>query len=321
MKNKIKTLNNLQKIIKSKKKLGKKIVHCHGVFDLLHVGHIKHFKEAKKLGDLVVVTITSDKYVNKGPGRPVFNERLRAEAIAALEYVDYLAINNAPSAVNVIKKIRPNIYCKGPDYKISRNDISGQIKKEIKIVKRFKGNIVFTKDITFSSSSLLNQNQDQSAQHKLLIKNIRSHYTFSNILYSIKNFSKIKVLIIGETIIDQYVFCEALGKSGKEPILVVKDLKTEEYLGGAAALSKHISPFCNKISLLSVLGEKKEYLKKIKKDLPNNIKFNYITKKNSSTILKRRFLEKISKHKLLGVHKINDDLISKKEEKLTKIKT
>ena len=315
MKNKIKTLNNLQKIIKSKKKLGKKIVHCHGVFDLLHVGHIKHFKEAKKLGDLVVVTITSDKYVNKGPGRPVFNERLRAEAIAALEYVDYLAINNAPSAVNVIKKIRPNIYCKGPDYKISRNDISGQIKKEIKIVKRFKGNIVFTKDITFSSSSLLNQNQDQSAQHKLLIKNIRSHYTFSNILYSIKNFSKIKVLIIGETIIDQYVFCEALGKSGKEPILVVKDLKTEEYLGGAAALSKHISPFCNKISLLSVLGEKKEYLKKIKKDLPNNIKFNYITKKNSSTILKRRFLEKISKHKLLGVHKINDDLISKKEEK------
>ena len=57
MKNKIKTLNNLQKIIKSKKKLGKKIVHCHGVFDLLHVGHIKHFKEAKKLGDLVVVTI------------------------------------------------------------------------------------------------------------------------------------------------------------------------------------------------------------------------------------------------------------------------
>ena len=65
MKNKIKTLNNLQKIIKSKKKLGKKIVHCHGVFDLLHVGHIKHFKEAKKLGDLVVVTLTSDKYVNK----------------------------------------------------------------------------------------------------------------------------------------------------------------------------------------------------------------------------------------------------------------
>ena len=108
----------------------------------------------------------------------------------------------------------------------------------------------------------MNQNQDQSAQHKILIKNIRDHYTFSNILYSIRDFSKIKVLIVGETIIDQYVFCEALGKSGKEPILVVKDLKTEEYLGGAAALSKHISPFCNKISLLSMLGEKKEYLEK-----------------------------------------------------------
>ena len=61
----------------------------------------------------------------------------------------------------------------------------------------------------------------------------------------IDNFKKLKVLVIGETIIDQYVFCEALGKSGKEPVLVLRDIKTEEYLGGAAALSRHLSQFCN----------------------------------------------------------------------------
>ena len=94
----------------------------------------------------------------------------------------------------------------------------------------------------------------------------------------------IKVLIIGETIIDQYVFCEALGKSGKEPVLVLRDLKTEEYLGGAAALSRHISTFCNEISLLSMVGNKDDYLKQIKKKLPKNVSFKYIRKENSPTI-------------------------------------
>ena len=96
----------------------------------------------------------------------------------------------------------------------------------------------------------------------------------------IEAFKKVKVLVIGETIIDQYVFCEALGKSGKEPVLALRDLNTEEYLGGAAALSRHISPFCNKISLLSMVGEKSDYLNKIKKKLPKNVNFKYIKKNN-----------------------------------------
>ena len=96
------------------------------------------------------------------------------------------------------------------------------------------------------------------------------------------------MLVVGETIIDQYVFCDALGKSGKESMLVLKDLNTEQYLGGAAATSRHLSQFCNKITLLSMLGEKREFLKEIKQNLPKNIKFNYIKKKNSPTIVKKR---------------------------------
>ena len=84
--------------------------------------------------------------------------------------------------------------------------------------------------------------------------------------------------MIGETIIDQYVFCEALGKSGKEPVLVLRDLNTEEYLGGAAALARHVSTFCKKITLLSMIGEKGDYLNKIKKKLPKNINFKWITR-------------------------------------------
>src|SRR5690349_12984543 len=81
---------------------GRTVVQCHGVFDLLHIGHIRHFQEARKKGDLLVVTLTPDQYVNKGPHRPVFTASLRAEAIASLDVVDYVAINKWPTAVEAI---------------------------------------------------------------------------------------------------------------------------------------------------------------------------------------------------------------------------
>jgi len=315
--NKITFIENLKKIILNLKSKKKKIVLCHGVFDLLHIGHIKHFNEARKYGDILVVTLTSDTYVDKGPKRPAFNEKLRLEAIAALNIVDYVALNSSPTAISAIKKIKPNIYCKGPDYKDHKNDISGQIKNEIKELKKFGGKIIYTRDITFSSTNLINRYEEtKSNSQSLFIKKIKKNYTFLKIRKLIEDFKKIKVLVIGETIIDQYVFCEALGKSGKEPMLVLRDIKTEEYLGGAAAISRHLSPFCNHISLLSMVGEKGEYLKVIKKKLPKNVSFKYIRKKNSPTILKRRFLDHVSKSKVMGIYTINDDILTKKEDKL-----
>lgn len=317
MKQKIFLLKDLQSVLNREKRTGKQVVLCHGVFDLLHVGHIKHLNEAKRLGNILVVTLTPDIYVNKGPNRPAFRENLRAEAIASLDSVDYVALNTGPTAISAIEKIKPNIYCKGPDYKIYHNDISGQIKNEIKAVKKFRGQVTFTKDITFSSTELINRHRNlQSDLQKLTIKRIKKNYSFSKIRKLIDNFKKLKVLVIGETIIDQYVFCEALGKSGKEPVLVLRDIKTEEYLGGAAALSRHLSQFCKHVSLLSMVGEKGEYLAKIKKKLPKNVKFKYIRKKNSPTILKRRFLDNVSNNKVLGVYTINDDSLTNEEDKL-----
>ena len=317
MKQKIFTLEILSKILSKEKAKRKKIIHCHGVFDLLHVGHIKHFAEAKSLGNILVVTITPDIYVNKGPNRPAFNEKLRAEAIAALGIVDYVALNESQTAVNAIKRIKPNIYCKGPEYQNSKNDTTGQIKNEINVLKKNSGKIYYTKSITFSSSALINKYTNfNSDLQKLSIKKIKKNYTFSKIKNLIDDFKKLKVLIVGESIIDQYVFCDALGKSGKESMLVLRDLKTEQYLGGAAAISRHVSQFCSKITLLSMIGEKAEFLKEIKNNLPKNIKFEYIKKKNSPTIVKKRFLDHINNNKVLGVYKINDDALSEVEEKL-----
>ena len=106
-----------------------------------------------------------------------------------------------------------------------------------------------------------------------------------------------------------------MGKSGKEPVLALRDLNTEEYLGGAAALSRHISPFCSQVSLLSMVGEKGDYLNKIKRKLPKNVNFKYIKKTNSPTILKRRFLDHVNQNKVLGVYKINDEILTKKQDR------
>lgn len=166
MKNKLYQIKTLIKVLKNKKLKFQKIVYCHGVFDLLHIGHIKHLKKAKDLGDILVVSLTADKFVNKGPGKPVFNQSLRSEALAALDCVDYVLINEAPTAVNMIKLLKPDIYCKGKDYKNFKDDITGEIRNEVKSLKRFGGKIVFTEEITFSSSRLINRTTDFYSDNK-----------------------------------------------------------------------------------------------------------------------------------------------------------
>jgi len=315
MKNKIYSLKDLAKILQGEKKKSKIIVHCHGVFDLLHVGHIRHLKKAKKLGDKLVVTITSDRCVNKGPGKPVFNQTLRGEAIAALEPVDYVAINDTSTAVYPIKVIKPNIYCKGKEYKNFNDDITGEIKNESKELKKIKGKTVFTEELTFSSSRLINRSTDfYSPQQKKIIKKINKISNFKKIKKIIDNFNKLKILVIGETIIDQYNFCEALGKSGKDPMLVFKETRQDQYLGGVLNIARNLSNFSNKITVLSMIGEKKEYLKYINKNLPKNIKTKFINKENSPTIVKKRYIDNISQSKVIGIYNINDEILNKKDE-------
>ncbi len=315
MKNKIFSLDNLKKILDQDKKRSLTIVHCHGVFDLLHVGHIKHLKKAKELGDKLVVTITPDKYVNKGPGRPVFNEILRCESIAAIEFVDYVSISESRTAVYPIKIIKPKIYCKGKDYKSPKDDLTGEIKNEIKALKKFRGKIVFTDELTFSSSNLINNSTNFfSIKQKKIIKRISKKSNFLKLKEIIKSFEKLKILVIGETIIDQYNFCEAIGKSGKEPILVLKEIKQDQYLGGVLGIARNLSQFTKNITVLSMLGEKKEYLTDIKKNIPKNIKLNFIYKKNSPTIVKKRFVDSISQSKVIGTYNLNDEILEKKNE-------
>jgi rfaE bifunctional protein nucleotidyltransferase chain/domain len=151
------TLEQMSNLVKSYQEQGKQVVHCHGCFDLYHVGHLRHMKEAKQYGDILIVTVTPDRFVNKGEGRPAFNEELRVEMIAALEIVDHVAINKWPSAVETLKMLRPDYYVKGPDYRTPDKNTNPNIHKERKICEELGIKLVFTDGFTSSSTELLNK--------------------------------------------------------------------------------------------------------------------------------------------------------------------
>ena len=114
----------------------KKFTLVHGVFDVLHVGHKRHFESAKKLTDILVVSITSDPYVKKGPGRPFFNQHLRSEMISSLDVVTYVVINDHETPIKLISELKPTYYCKGKDYINYSKDVTGNIQKEANAIKK-----------------------------------------------------------------------------------------------------------------------------------------------------------------------------------------
>jgi rfaE bifunctional protein kinase chain/domain/rfaE bifunctional protein nucleotidyltransferase chain/domain len=299
---------DLKKKILELKRKKKTISHCHGVFDLLHLGHIKHFEEAKSISDILIVSLTSDKFVNKGPGRPHFDQKSRLHAIASLETVDFVCVSDQASSLKVIGIIKPNFYFKGPDYKNFKKDLTNKIKSENQAVKKNGGKLFISKSETFSSSNLLNQNFSLfSDSQKKNISKIRKLFNLDNIKDEIEKLKKTKILIIGEMIIDEYNFCSAIGKSNKDPIMIFKDLYVEKYIGGAGAIAKNLMTFSKNIELLTVIGQNRDYENFIKKEIGKKIKLSFIYKKNSPTIVKRRIIDKSSNNKVLGIYKYNDE--------------
>jgi len=179
----------------------KKIVLCHGCFDLMHPGHIKHFQAAKKMGDILVVTVTPDIYVDKGPGRPAYSQELRVSSIAALECVDFTSVNKWPTAEETLKILRPHIYVKGQEFEKFK-DKTGKLQKELKILKEIGCEMSFTHEVVFSSTKLINKHLiDSKKQTDDLIgyfnkSSSKSEYTKYYLSYLIRLLTLIDTNII-----------------------------------------------------------------------------------------------------------------------------
>ena len=250
--NKIKILRNFEdlKKLRSSNKT-KKIILCHGVFDLMHVGHLYHFYSAKKFGDILVVSITDDPFVNKGPNKPFFNQEERLFALSNIKNIDYLFLNQYPTPIKLIESLKPNFYAKGVEYSDVKRDITGNINKEIKVLEKCGGKILYTEDKVFSSTSIINKinNRDNFKKYLDSIYNNENLETVVN--QTLDQLKKKKVLFIGEAILDEYIFTKTLGKSSKESILTSSYLNKETYFGGVYAAINSVSDILENITVIT----------------------------------------------------------------------
>lgn len=293
---KVKSLQEIAEVLELDRKNGLKIVQCHGVFDLLHPGHIRHFKSAKSQGDKLVVSITPDRFVNKGPGRPAFTETLRLESIAALEDVDYVVLNDSPDAISAIRTIKPSVYVKGSEYSDHAADVTGKIAEEAKAVQTAGGEIYYTDDIVFSSSSLLNRYFDSApAEVTEFIQSIKQQYSISDILKKIEDLSKLRVLVIGDAIIDEYQYVTPLGQSGKGLHMVGRCLDREVFLGGSLIIANHVAQFSNQVTLVTAVGKTCPYLNFIHQHLDPKVTAEFTHLEETSTLIKKRYVLKDGK--------------------------
>ena len=311
---KIIKINSLLNILK-KNKL-KKIALSHGVFDLLHHGHLRHFDEIKKKCDILIVSITTDNFVKKGIGRPFFKIKDRIYALSKLNNIDYIIESNDYSAVNIIKKIKPDLYCKGPDYKDIYKDRSKKILAEKKTVEKYNGKIFFTSEITSSSSKLINSAYVFEDNQLEFLKRIKKKFNIASLESFLSDITNKKITLIGESIIDQYTELSVLNKSGKESILNYSKKNDHQYLGGILSVANNVSEFVNRLNLFSYIGNNKEYINLINKNLKKNINPKFVKKKGAPTIVKQRFIDKYSNRKILGIYDLDDNYLDKFSEKL-----
>ena len=268
---------------------GKKIVQCHGTFDLIHPGHIYHFEEAKALGDILVVTLTGEKYVNKGPGRPYFNDKMRSKNLAALECVDYVVVIPYVAAVEAIECVKPDIYCKGKEYIDRENDVTGNIHDDVATVEKLGGQVSYVGSVVFSSTKLLNQHFDNLHEDvKRFCGDVSKEISGTALCRAVNEFSKLKVLLIGDIIFDKYSYVKVLGLTSKASIISARLLSEDLQTGGVLAVFRHLRQFTDNVTLLSLSGTEPWANNIINEHVPHN--YNSIIRDESfTTIVKQRY--------------------------------
>ena len=270
---------------------GKVIVQCHGTFDMVHPGHIVHFEEAKALGDILVVTITAEKHVNKGPGRPYFNDQLRSRWLSALACVDYVVVIPFSAAVEAIECVQPHYYCKGREYENQENDVTGNISDDVETVARFGGQMRYVGSVVFSSTRILNQHFEPYPPNvKAFCRAVADECTPQRLREIVDGFSSLRVLIVGDLIFDRYTTVEVQGLTSKNRILSGRHVSDEMQAGGALAVYRHMQEFTPHVKLIGLAGTEPWFDDTLAKFIaPGGDEV--IRSSTFTTVVKQRFVE------------------------------
>ena len=295
------------------KRASKTIALCHGVFDLVHPGHIVHLEQARELADVLVVSITAAEYVRKGPGRPYFDDEMRMKFLAALECVDYVMLSESYTVDDIIEAVEPDLYVKGEEYAKASDDITGMISKEQALVEAHGGRLAFTTGQVFSSTKLINTAMaGLTDEVKRFMEDFITRYSMKDIRNYADSISKLKVLVVGDVIIDKYTYCNVQGMMSKDMGYSARLDYSEEYLGGSVAIARHISSFTENVTLMSMIGNEAEIKTRLEDELAGKMQLQLTANNLYPTIVKHRYLSKNQKReeyrKIFAINNIPTDM-------------
>ena len=250
---KIKSAQELRDIIGPRPR-NKSVIMCHGVFDVVHPGHVRHLLYAKSKADLLVTSITADHHITKGAHRPHVPQDLRAVNLAAFEVVDYVVIDKNPTPLENIRLIEPDYFAKGFEY--TATGMPAKTAEEAEVVSAYGGEIIFTPgDVVYSSSSLIDLAPPAIKLEKLQILMERSGITFDKLRRTLDAMEGHRVHVVGDTIVDSYTHCAMVGGNTKTPTMSVLFERKVDYVGGAGIVAKHLAAAGGRVTFSTVLGE------------------------------------------------------------------
>ena len=230
-----------------------KIVLCHGTFDLVHPGHLRHLAFARAQGETLVVSITADEFVTKANLRPYVPEEMRALNLAALQIVDFVVIDRNPEPASVIGVIQPDVFVKGFEYHQLNDERSV---REEEAVVAVGGKMVFSPgDYVMSSSSVIESAPPRLALEKLLTLMQAERVTFEDLRRSIEGLDSLRITVVGDTIVDGLIDGTVIGGFRKTPTPSVRVKGQYRFVGGAGIVAKHIAATGARVRFVSTVGE------------------------------------------------------------------
>lgn len=305
---KIKTVDEVAEIIGQRPR-DKKVIMCHGVFDVVHPGHVRHLIYAKSKADILIASLTADAHIEKANFRPYVPQDLRAFNLAAFEVVDYVLIDENPSPLENLRRLQPDFFAKGYEY--VDGGVNPKTQAEIDVIESYGGEIIFTPgDIVYSSSRLIEMAPPNLRLEKLLGLLDAENIGFADLHGVLDQLEGIRVHVVGDLIVDSLTTCTMIGGMTKTPTISVRYERRDDFVGGAGIVAKHLSAAGADVTFTTILGD--DALKEFAlKDLESSgVKVNAIISRTRPTTNKNAFVA--NGYRLLKVDTLDNRSISER---------
>lgn len=250
---KIKTVEDLREIIGSRPR-EKKVIMCHGTFDVVHPGHIRHLLYAKGKADILIASLTSDEHIHKANFRPYVPQDLRAINLAAFEVVDYVVVDSNPTPLENIRFLEPDYFAKGYEY--ASSGLHPKTAEEAEALESYGGEVIFTPgDIVYSSSALIEQAPPAIGLEKLMLLLDAEGLSFAALYEALDAMRGVRAHVVGDTIVDSLTMCSIIGGVTKTPTISVLFEERRDFVGGAGVVAKHLQAAGAEVEFSTVLGD------------------------------------------------------------------